>query len=275
MEQRRDLSIEGWNTSGLSPFILKCPLNKDLLCKDNWIISNIDFVFNQNILKQKTDYFGYPFYNESEKKPVNITNSIVFSPSGWLEGNIAKIYDKDHIWYNKDSFHVLMRSSIGLTDYACLIKFTEKNDNFVPNFEKTAFGKNMVFLNIPGGHLKFHINYDQKTKLYWMVSSQSTDSTVKPDVLESIQIRTKRYNLPDNERNRLQLSFSKNLVDWCFAGIIYVGKNDLYSRNYPCFIFVDNDIYLVTKGGNSKALNSQYGNIIELFIIKNFRELIY
>ena len=32
-----------------------------------------------------------------------------------------------------------------------------------------------------------------------------------------------RYNLPNNERRRLQLHFSKNMIDWCFAGLVAVG----------------------------------------------------
>jgi len=33
--------------------------------------------------------------------------------------------------------------------------------------------------------------------------------------------------LPNNERRRLQLYFSKNMIDWWFAGLVAVGGNPM------------------------------------------------
>jgi hypothetical protein len=278
IEERIDLSIKGWNTAGLVPLLIKININKDLLDFNNYEISNdMTKTFNKCVLLDNTNYFGFPFYDEKSREPIKITDNIQFSPSGWLEGNVVKIFDKNHIWFdrNHNIIYNIMRASIGLTNYACLVKFIIEKNKIYTEIEKTYANTDFVFINIPGGHLKFHILHDKKSKLYWMVSSQSTDSMIKPEVLENMTENKKRYNLPDNQRNRLQLSFSKNLKDWCPAGIIYKSNNEKYSRNYPAFIIDNNDIYVAAKGGDKDSLNSQYGNLIEMFKITNFRKLVY
>ncbi|MBN2712819.1 MAG: hypothetical protein JXR97_10375 [Planctomycetes bacterium] len=35
-----------------------------------------------------------------------------------------------------------------------------------------------------------------------------------------------RHGLPDNERRRLQLHFSTDMIDWCFAGLVAIGPEE-------------------------------------------------
>jgi geranylgeranyl diphosphate synthase type II len=39
-------------------------------------------------------------------------------------------------------------------------------------------------------------------------------------------LSSERFNIPCDERDRLQLSFSKNMVDWCFAGLVAKGDSE-------------------------------------------------
>jgi hypothetical protein len=39
------------------------------------------------------------------------------------------------------------------------------------------------------------------------------------------KLSQERLGLSDNQRNRLQLSLSKDLADWCFAGYVDAGKS--------------------------------------------------
>jgi len=274
VERRMNLKVKGWNVAGLSPFLIRCSLSKDLTRSDNWVISE-PFTFLDKIHNDEISYFGIPFYDIPKYEPLKITESIQCSPMGWLEGNVLKIFDKNHIWYDKNAFHILLRTNVGMTNYGAVIKIMELNGKLVPTFEKNPSLKDIAFFPLPGGHLKFHINYDSVSKFYWMLSNQSTDSMVKPEILEKIPINERRHNLPNNERHRLFLYFSKNLIDWCPAKPIYASFSEKHSRNYPSFIISENDLYVVVKGADEEGLNSQYGNIISFFKIENFRNLIY
>ena len=75
--------------------------------------------------------------------------------------------------------------------------------------------------------MKFHVLYDEVTGLYWLLSTQSTDSMTRAEKLPK-----DRYNLPNNERQRLQLHFSKNMIDWCFACMVAKGNTQKQARHY-------------------------------------------
>ena len=123
---------------------------------------------------------------------------------------------------------------------------------------------------IPGGHLKFHVIYDEKSQYYWLVSTQSTDSMTRPDALPD-----DRYNLPDNERSRLALYFSKNMFDWCFAGMIANEKTPRCSRNYPFLAVSGNDLLIFCQSGDKEAKSAHNGNLLTLHRVKDFRSMIY
>ena len=68
--------------------------------------------------------------------------------------------------------------------------------------------------------MKFHLLYDEVSRLYWLLSTQATDSMRRAERLPA-----DRFGLPDNERQRLQLHFSRNMIDWNFAGLVTSGAN--------------------------------------------------
>lgn len=135
---------------------------------------------------------------------------------------------------------------------------------------KAPTGKTLLYLPMPGGQMKFHILYDEVSRLYWLLSSQATDSMIDPEKMPS-----DRYNLPDNERHRLQLHFSKNCVDWCFAGLIDMGATALESRHYASMTISGDDLYILSRTGDKDAATPHNTNMISLHEVKNFRELVY
>jgi hypothetical protein len=84
-----------------------------------------------------------------------------------------------------------------------------------------------------------------------------------------------RYGLPDNERQRLQLHFSKNLFDWCFAGIVADGGSAKQSRHYASMVIDGEDLYILSRSGNERAKSAHNGNLITFHKVENFRKLIY
>ena len=118
--------------------------------------------------------------------------------------------------------------------------------------------------------MRFHMLYDEKTKLYWLLSTQAVDSMTRLELLSS-----ERYNIPCDERQRMVLHFSKNCVDWCFAGIVASGASEKQSRHYAAMAFDGDDIVLVSRSGDSRAASAHNGNFISFHRIRNFRDLVY
>jgi hypothetical protein len=128
----------------------------------------------------------------------------------------------------------------------------------------------MLHIPIPGGQMKFDVCYDEVSQYYWLVSTQATDSMRRPECLPN-----DRYGLPDNERHRLVLYFSTNMFDWCFAGIVAIGKTTKQSRHYASMVIKEDDILILSRSGDEDAAGAHNGNLITLHRIENFRKLVY
>jgi hypothetical protein len=136
--------------------------------------------------------------------------------------------------------------------------------------ETTPSGKKIVFVPCPGGQMKFHILYDEPTKLFWLLSSQSTDSMTRKERLPA-----ERFDLPNNERHRLQLHFSKNCIDWCFAGLVSAGDSPKQSRHYASMAIDGDDLHIASRSGDTRAKDAHNGNLITFHTVRDFRSLIY
>jgi hypothetical protein len=84
-----------------------------------------------------------------------------------------------------------------------------------------------------------------------------------------------RFNLPNNERHRLQLHFSKNCIDWCFAGLVAMGGSAKQGRHYASMVIDGDDLHIASRSGDKQAKDAHNGNFISFHTIKNFRELAY
>ncbi|TFG65962.1 MAG: exo-alpha-sialidase, partial [Anaerolineales bacterium] len=136
--------------------------------------------------------------------------------------------------------------------------------------EHTPSGRRMLYVPCPGGQMKFHVLYDAVTQLYWLLSTQATDSMVKPE-----RMAVDRFNLPNNERQRLQLHFSKDMVNWCFAGLVAVGPVEKASRHYASMAFDGDDLVILSRSGDGRAKSPHDGNLITFHRVVDFRRLVY
>ena len=269
----------GWNVANLCPVVMRARLTDDLTKKENWTFSERvcfrDIVNNDNI-----DLFGVPFYvpmeKENEYSEKDCKDMYFCQNPGWLETNVVKITDEKHYWYDPDgkTFHLFMRGHTAGSGYCMLMKAVISAENgrevikIVP--EVNPSGKKVVFLPMPGGQMRFHVLYDEVTKLYWLVSTQCTDSMTRIELLPE-----DRYNIPCDERDRLQLSFSKNMVDWCFAGLVTKGESSKQSRHYCCAAIDGEDLLIVSRSGDADAFSAHNGNFASFHRVKDFRKLVY
>ncbi len=249
----------------------------------------------------QVDFFGVPFYPQAYPDYTNLPGAATFSPMGWLSANVVQIFDQDSYWYQDTAtaktYYLFLRAHTGMSDYAAIAKVVEQgvtsegetpgDQVWLPGAMTTSLvttpsfviegnpvsGKNMLYLPFPGGQQRFHVLYDApdarvpNSGYYWLLTNQATNSLVKP-----AEVAGGRIN---NERHRLVLYFSKNMVDWCFAGVVALGANPEQARSGASMDFDGNDLAVLARSGDSGANSRVHTNLITFHRVKNFRELVY
>ena len=266
--------IQSWQIGDLAPVLMRAKADSDLTDRKNWTFAS-ELVFEDIWDAEKSHYFGIPFHPVDRKKATFLVppKGRSIAPLGWLETNVVEFTDPDHIWHDPKgkTFHLWMRAHTGLTNYAAIAQVKENDDgSMTTSLVKSPAGKTMLYVPCPGGQMRFHILWDEKTQLYWMLGSQSTDSMVRPD-----RMSPERWGTPDNERHRLVLHFSKNMMDWCFAGLVCTGATPKESRHYASMCMDGEDLCILSRSGNEKAYSAHNGNVISFHRVKKFRSLVY
>jgi hypothetical protein len=249
----------------------------DLLVPESWTFASelpfCDILPGYKVNSLPLDYFGIPFFPQNYPARLHVGAGRMMHPMGWLETNVIQILDKEHYWYDPEerTFHLLMRANTGGTCYAAIAKVIEhSNGQMTTMLESVPSGKRILFLPLPGGHLRFHVLYDEVQKLYWLLSSQPTDSMKRTECLPS-----SRYALPNCERNRLVLHFSKNIIDWCFAGLVDKGNTELETRCYASMAISGDDLIIASRSGSGHNDDARDTDIIMFHRVRNFRALVY
>ena len=273
METKTDPDFKGWSVSVLAPVVLSASVDDDLTKKESWTFSNKlsfrDFIAEEG----DPNLLGVPFFNPGRLAPDHKKDVRGMAPAGWLETNIVEFTDPDNVWHDPTghTFYLWMRSHTGTSNLACIAKVTEDPSGALTVGPATApSGKTMLYVPCPGGQMKFHILFDEVSQLFWLLSSQSTDSMTDPKKLPD-----NRYNLPNNERHRLVLHFSKNCVDWIFAARVADTENAGQGRHYATMVIDGDDLHMLSRSGDERAYNSHNGNLITFHTLKGFRDLVY
>jgi hypothetical protein len=273
MERVTEPDIKAHPVSVMAPVLLRAAEDSDLTRRESWTFAS-ELVFRDAVPERELDYFGVPFYQAEWNASVQIAPPRRrMSPSGWLETNVVQFIDPQHYFHDPTgrTFHLWMRAHTGGTGYACIAKVVE-NDNgtMTTMLERVPSGRTMAFVPCPGGQMKFHILQDKLSGLYWLLSSQATDSMTRAELLPP-----ERYSLPNNERHRLQLHFSRNCIDWCFAGLVAVGGSPKQSRHYASMAIAGDDLLVLSRSGDELAHDAHNGNFISFHRVHDFRGLVY
>lgn len=280
MERRVTERIQSWFVGEMAPVLMRAPLSADLRLPEAWTFAS-ELVFRDALPGAESDaaidYFGVPFWPTPYPSGSMVAPGRNCAPMGWLETNVVQFVDPDHLWTDPTgrTFHLWMRAHTGGTGYACVAKVVEQGDvpgtgPMVTMLETVPSGKIVLYVPCPGGQMRFHVLHDEVTRLFWLLSTQATDSMTRPD-----RLPPGRYNLPNNERRRLQLHFSKNMVDWCFAGLVAVGPVEHASRHYASMVIDGDNLHVLSRSGDERAHSAHDGNLITFHTIHGFRELAY
>lgn len=272
MERDTGGAAEGWPVSDLAPVLMRAREGDDLTRRDCWTFAS-ELVFHEAVSDRELDWFGVPFYPVFYPTASNVGGGRSCSPIGWLETNLVRFVDPNHVWHDPKgrTFHLWMRAHTGGTGFAAIAKVVENDDDSMTTMLETVpSGKKAVYVPCPGGQMRFSIVYDGPTGLYWLLSTQATDSMTRPE-----RLPRDRYSLPNNERRRLQLHFSRNCIDWCFAGLVAVGPVEKASRHYASMVVDGDDLHILSRSGDEQAKNAHDGDIITFHTVRYFRDLAY
>jgi hypothetical protein len=272
MEQIMAPIDRGFPTHIFAPVVLSARTSDDLTRPEAWTFSNaLSF---QDVTKQhgEPNLIGVPFYSPGRYK--HPTSFRGMAQIGWGETNLVQITDPENIWFDPNgcTFHLLSRAVTGRTNLACLAKAVASEDGskITVGLQEAPSGDPMLYVPLPGGQVSFHIVYDEPTRLFWMISSQATDSMKRVELLPP-----KRYNMPNQERHRLVLHFSRNCIDWCFAGVV-AKANDVGQSHHGGNMIIDgDDLQILMRTADASAKNAHNSNLITFHTVRSFRDLRY
>ena len=263
MEKRVYFEQDRWPVHEIAPVLLRGKIGDDLTKRENWTFAS-ELVFG-DLLPDNLDLMGFPFWTPYETKGM--------APLGWLETNVVRFHDPDHVWFDSTglTYHLWMRAHTGGTGYAAIAKVVENEDGtMTTQVETVPSGQRILFVPCPGGQMRFHVLYDERENIYWLLSTLPWDSMTHVDKLP-----TDRYNLPNNERQVLALHFSKNMIDWRMAGVVAQGNSAKESRHYASMAFDGDDLLVLSRSGDERAKSAHDGNLITFHRVQNFRDLVY
>ncbi|MBX7166179.1 MAG: glycoside hydrolase [Pirellulales bacterium] len=276
MERRVGNELPGWYVGELAPVLMRGRLSDDLTRRENWTLaSELSFrdAVPHDAAGPAVDFVGIPFFSAPWPEGSLVAPRRKMAPPGWLEANVVEFVDPNHLWHDPrgKTFHLWMRAHTGGTGFAAVAKVTEQADgSLVTQLEQAPSGRKMLYVPCPGGQMRFHVLYDEPSRLFWLLSSQATDSMTHPE-----QLGADRYNLANNERHRLQLHFSRNMVDWCFAGLVAKGDSPRQARHYASLVVDGDDLLVLSRSGDHRAKTAHDGNLITLHRVSDFRQLVY
>lgn len=283
MERRVSNEIQNWYVGELAPVLMRGRLGDDLTDPSAWTLAS-ELSFRDalpGVAEDRAaggpgiDYFGVPFFECPYPGGSETAPGRSCAPMGWLETNVVQFTDPRHLWHDPEgkTFHLWMRAHTGGTGLAAIAKVVEESPGagaMTTMLETAPSGKHMLWVPCPGGQMKFHVLRDEQTQLFWLLSTQATDSMTRPDLLPA-----DRFNLPNNERRRLQLHFSTNCIDWCFAGLVAAGHVEQASRHYASMVIDGDDLHVASRSGNERARSAHDGNLVTLHTVRGFRDLAY
>lgn len=123
---------------------------------------------------------------------------------------------------------------------------------------------------IPGGQMKFYIQYDEISRLYWMASNLPSNPAFL--VQDEAWSGAKRTNAPATDRRSLLLWYSVDSLNWFPAGWVARAQGWTQSFHYPVMLIDGDDLILVSRTGRDSG-NQHDVDLLTFHRIKDFRSL--
>jgi hypothetical protein len=128
----------------------------------------------------------------------------------------------------------------------------------------------LQFYPIPGGQLKFYIQRDDVTRMYWMASNLPANPTYV--VNDEAWAKAKQLHASPSDRRSLTLWYSLDALNWFPAGWVAKAKGWTQSFHYPVMLIDGEDLILASRTGRESG-NQHNVDLITFHRIKRFRDL--
>ena len=175
----------------------------------------------------------------------------------WLEPNVVNV---------RGRLRVLSRARIDgyATSGMCAVCDLE-DDGRNLDFRFTQFHP------MPGGQCKFHIVYDEASRLFWTPANLPTDT----QSTQGWEPRLKEMGFagcPGNERRILMLLYSLDALNWFQAGCLARWPSPLQSFHYATPFIDGGDLLLLVRTSRD-APNQHDSDLITFHRVNDFRSL--
>lgn len=130
--------------------------------------------------------------------------------------------------------------------------------------------KFLQFYPIPGGQLKFYIQRDDVSRLYWMASNLPSNPTFV--IHDETWSQARKLHASPSDRRSLTLWYSADSLNWFPAGWIAKAHGWTQSFHYPVMLIDGDDLILISRTGLESG-NQHDVDAATFHRIKKFREL--
>lgn len=222
----------GHTWPGVMPVLMAAEETADLLQRDSW-------------------NFSEPYDPDPDLEILQKAGLLPAKVPGILETNVLDLDCPSSAFHNGDghTFALCMRLESGLRNLGVMMIGHEAPDGTLSIRKADRY-----LVPIPGGCLKFHIQFDGKSGLFWMAASLIKES--------------------HNERRHLGLFWSKNLEDWICAGLVASGCADNAARHYATLAIDGDDLLILSRSGDADACTAHNNNMQTLHRINDFRRFV-
>ena len=218
-------------------FVLAGDLSKDLLDPRSWRRSNM---------------LGFPGMPVEMKRPLYPQYR-----DHWLEANVVDL---------RGRLALIARCRVdeyGTCHIAGVSDLDDRDGKLTLKFSQ--------FYPFPGGQQKFHVVYDTKSDLYWMVGNLVTDPQNHTDWFRHLKRRGYKGGA-GNERRILTLFYGLDGLNWLQAGVVALAKDPLQSFMYS-HMFIDGDDLLFAVRTSKQGGNNHDAELITFHRVRDFRSL--
>ena len=185
----------------------------------------------------------------------------------WDAPHVLDVRDAGHLWHDATgrTLYLMATARVQRINVAAMARLVSDETGRM-TLERAAMpgGVPTVLLQVPGGNLKFDVMYDEDTHLYWLVSNMASGSLQRPGT-----------GTATDDRLRIHVHFSRNLVDWHFACCVDAGLSTKELRHFCSMAVHGSSLYIVSCSGQTKPGNRSYTDRITFHTIPSFRELVY
>lgn len=240
---------EGWE--GGDPVLMCADENADLTRRENWRFSNV-----------------VKFKDAVEK----VAPAAGIKPHCWLESSLMFERDEANLFYDPDFRKPLVFLRLNASpaaNMAALLTGNEAVDGALSlDLPQLPGGEPFLYVPFPGGNMKFQTVWDEPSKCYWMVA---TDTRMISFGNRSKMSRDISWF---DERRQLGLYYSRNAFDWIHAGVVACGKTEHESRHYASLLPVGGDMLVLSRSGDENAKSTHDTDMITLHRVPDFRSLV-